>query len=382
MLEDRLSAENRDEACNEGFVVAPEIISRQNAAALGLTRYFSGLPCPYGHVAQRRVIGNRCVECHRLAARRHRAESDPSRDGQRVILVPVPLTTEWPTVTQLELLFEVESHKSAMANGRTRYFSGKPCPFGHVDQRNVANQRCVACQWRKTSGSDSKRALKLWNQLRALRLDDDVFLEQPYVTQAEAIKEGLKRFFIGEMCKLGHISPRYTGNGECVVCSGMRNKERYANDPEFRKRRIKYEAARNRRPDVREIRRLKAVEYNRRADVRARLLGRVKFDPLFKMQWNIRTLLRNTLKKHKHKKTSRLQDILGCSIDYFRHHIARQFTEWMNWDNYGEWELDHIRPLSAATSGADVIALFHHTNIRPLSRGLNRSKGSNREYLI
>ena len=378
----RLTAEAKVKARPQVTTTALEIISRQTAAARGLTRYFSGTPCSYGHIAERRVIGNRCVECHRLAAQRHRAEDGETRDGRRVLSDPIIAVVKWPTIDELKSLFEVESLKAALANGRTRYFTGKPCPAGHIDQRNVANQSCVACQWRKTSGSDSKRVLNLWNQLRARRLDDSVFLELSYLTQEEATKNGLKRFFVGETCKLGHISPRYTGNGECVTCSRMRNKERYANDPEYRQRRIDAETMRNRRPDVREIRRAKAVEYNRRPVVRARLLERVKTDLLFRTHWSIKTLLRNTLKKHRHKKASRLQDILGCSIEYFRKHIEKQFISWMSWENYGEWEFDHIVPLSTAKSGIDVIALFHHTNIRPLAKGDNRSKGSRVEFLL
>jgi hypothetical protein len=33
----------------------PEIISRAEAKARGLTRYFTGKPCKYGHIAERYV---------------------------------------------------------------------------------------------------------------------------------------------------------------------------------------------------------------------------------------------------------------------------------------------------------------------------------------
>jgi hypothetical protein len=52
-----------------------KIIGREAAAAAGLSRYFSDEPCQHGHIAERRVRGNACVECDRLrdAARRKRA---------------------------------------------------------------------------------------------------------------------------------------------------------------------------------------------------------------------------------------------------------------------------------------------------------------------
>lgn len=40
-----------------------EIITRKQAIQRGLKLYFSGLPCPQGHVAERRLPGSTCVVC-------------------------------------------------------------------------------------------------------------------------------------------------------------------------------------------------------------------------------------------------------------------------------------------------------------------------------
>jgi len=45
-----------------------EIISRKEAKARGLTRYFTGRPCKNGHIAEHRVSGA-CVECLRIKKR-------------------------------------------------------------------------------------------------------------------------------------------------------------------------------------------------------------------------------------------------------------------------------------------------------------------------
>jgi hypothetical protein len=45
----------------------PEIISRKDALARGLTRYFTGNPCKHGHLSERRTDTGNCIECHRLA---------------------------------------------------------------------------------------------------------------------------------------------------------------------------------------------------------------------------------------------------------------------------------------------------------------------------
>jgi hypothetical protein len=43
-----------------------EVISRSDAKARGLKKYFTGVPCPRGHVAERYVGSRQCVECLRV----------------------------------------------------------------------------------------------------------------------------------------------------------------------------------------------------------------------------------------------------------------------------------------------------------------------------
>ena len=46
-----------------------EIISRADAKARGLKTYFTGEPCKYGHIAERRVRCSTCVECSRAISK-------------------------------------------------------------------------------------------------------------------------------------------------------------------------------------------------------------------------------------------------------------------------------------------------------------------------
>ena len=38
----------------------------------------------------------------------------------------------------------------------------------------------------------------------------------------------------------------------------------------------------------------------------------------------------------------------------------------MNWENYGEWELDHIVPASLGKTEEEIISLNHYLNFQPL----------------
>jgi hypothetical protein len=51
----------------------PEIITRAEAKALGLKRYFTGKPCKHGHVCERYVDNKTCARCIREKARKYLA---------------------------------------------------------------------------------------------------------------------------------------------------------------------------------------------------------------------------------------------------------------------------------------------------------------------
>lgn len=85
----------------------------------------------------------------------------------------------------------------------------------------------------------------------------------------------------------------------------------------------------------------------------------------------------------KSKMASAVAD-LGMSIPEFKHYIANMFYESpsgepMTWDNYGQWEIDHIRPLSDfdLTSKDQQAEACHYTNLQPLWRSENRAKSNN-----
>jgi hypothetical protein len=47
----------------------------------------------------------------------------------------------------------------------------------------------------------------------------------------------------------------------------------------------------------------------------------------------------------------------------------------MTWDRYGQWEVDHIVPLSAAGSERELIRLCSYRNLQPLWKRDNQMKG-------
>lgn len=75
----------------------------------------------------------------------------------------------------------------------------------------------------------------------------------------------------------------------------------------------------------------------------------------------------------KNKNTNK---ILGYSPKDLKEHLEKQFKDGMNWDNYGEWHIDHIIPISSATNLEEGIKLSKLENLQPLWGVDNIRKGN------
>lgn len=146
-----------------------EIISRNDARARGLTRYFTGKPCERGHIAERYVATPNCVECQKI-----------HNDGQ-----PRKQTRER------------DVRATAMALGNKRYFTGIPCKNGHVSERYVIGNGCVTCgneQAQRTRNISPEkhraRSRKHYNShIESERLRNNAAKAREYTTKRDEILE-------------------------------------------------------------------------------------------------------------------------------------------------------------------------------------------------
>lgn len=101
-----------------------------------------------------------------------------------------------------------------------------------------------------------------------------------------------------------------------------------------------------------------------------------KKSPLFAIKNNLRRRINSILNGKKKSKST--EKLLGCSYKEFIIYLEQQFTDGMNWENYGlfGWHIDHIVPLSSAQNQEQLEKLCHYTNLQPLWAKDNLSKGS------
>lgn len=110
-------------------------LSRAEAKFLGLKRYSDGTPCSAGHMSDKLVSNYTCIQCLRekyFANRRvKRRKISRARAMHRAQLRgsnPLPASPE-----------------DARRLGQKRYFTGKPCPRGHISPRFASGNTCIQC---------------------------------------------------------------------------------------------------------------------------------------------------------------------------------------------------------------------------------------------
>ena len=93
-----------------------------------------------------------------------------------------------------------------------------------------------------------------------------------------------------------------------------------------------------------------------------------KTDPIQNLKFNVRTRVYNILKTKNITKQNKTFDIIGCSPEFLKEHIEKQFKDGMTCDNYGKnsWHVDHIIPLSSGKNEKEIYKLCHYTNLQPL----------------
>ncbi len=154
----------------------------------------------------------------------------------------------------------------------------------------------------------------------------DIASEPTFLTRKEAALRGLSRFWTGRPCKFGHLAERYVSNRQCVQCNAENTVER---------------------------------------DRRCRAI-----DPSYRMFRSVQNRSGQILRGEASPSRA-----VGCSHAALRRHIEARFTDGMTWERYGQWEVDHITPLSAARSLEHLIELCHYSNLQPLWKRDNLAKG-------
>ena len=105
-------------------------------------------------------------------------------------------------------------------------------------------------------------------------------------------------------------------------------------------------------------------------------------NPSYNLTCNIRSRIFTFLKLKNISKNNKTFEIIGCSPEFLKEHIEKQFTDGMSWGLMGKHiHIDHIIPLSSAKTEEEIYKLCHYTNLQPLWAKDNLRKSDKLDYL-
>lgn len=239
------------------------------------------------------------------------------------------------------------------------------------------------------------------------------------ITRKEAKEKGLKFYFTGKPCRHGHVEKRQVSNGCCYTCSLLKAKNYAKKNPDKRRERKaknielyratarayvqknfeklkkqreekkQHTRERERKYNVKNADRIKAkkLEWYSKNKEKVKLYGKkryelIKNDRDFRLKKVMRMMVQRVL-KGKYKK-SRTVEMLGYNHQDLINHIESTWQDGMSWENYGEWHIDHVKPISWFFKNdiLDVKMINALENLQALWAKDNLSKGDRFEETV
>ena len=182
--------------------------------------------------------------------------------------------------------------------------------------------------------------------------------QQYYQKNKEAVRARHKEYCADPKNKeaiLARHKKYYADNKEAILA---KRKEHYA-DPKNKEKRAD--------PKNKERKNAQWRKWNKE---------KTQSDPVYKLKRNIRSLISLSITNAGFKKNSKTHKILNCSFEEFMSHLEKQFNSGITWENYGKWHLDHIVPVSLASTEEEIIKLNHYKNFQPMWGPENESKSN------
>jgi hypothetical protein len=154
--------------------------------------------------------------------------------------------------------------------------------------------------------------------------------------------------------------------------------KKYYSNPKTKEKRKKYFSD----PIIQEKTKKWMKEYYGKKEIKDRIAKYMrekrKNNPQFIIKERLRHRIWMSLNRINKKKSTKTIELIGCSYDFLKNHIEKQFKVGMAWNKPNSFHIDHIRPL-ASFDLADPKQLklaCHWTNIQPLTPTENKRKSA------
>lgn len=296
------------------LIMTQKIITKKEAKALGLKRYFTGVPCKKGHVSERSISGH-CCEC-----RKHTWSAYYDENKDRLL----DYSSNWYEANKSKIRDRLDANSDEIKR-KSKEYNKRPDVIARKSKYNKE-------YWQKHKDDPRTREMQ--------RLRDR----------------------------------KYKENNRDKINENNRKPERIEKQKEWRRNNSEYLSIKNKEwrrnnPD------LVAKSCKRRS---AKNSERYRNDNGYRCLVSMRSHLYRILKLTKQDKIESTSETLGYSVEKFMQRIEFQFKDGMRWDNHGDWHLDHKKPISAfikqgVTDPKIINAL---SNLQPLWALDNLKKGN------
>ncbi len=188
-----------------------------------------------------------------------------------------------------------------------------------------------------------------------------------YNNHKEEIKKEKRKYYQTHKEERKNYGKKYRQNHkiEKKEC----NIKYYQNHPEKRKEHYNNQIKYRKEYDLNH-----RVEINKRQKEYCKT--RYKIDARFRLTRIISVAINKSL--HGNKKGHHSEDLLGYTVEDLKRHLESQFTEDMDWSNYGLWEIDHRIPISAfnfsSSEHQDFRRCWALSNLQPMWKSENKIK--------
>ena len=188
-------------------------------------------------------------------------------------------------------------------------------------------------------------------------------------------------YFSGDKCINGHIDAKATNKRQCLQCRSNESKSSKTKERGKKWRLDNKEHVREQNKIYYQNNRELKIKYSRewgKNNPDKVTASRVKrrSTPEGKLIHNLRNRVNKIMKRIDVVKDSTTLELLGCDALTAKDYIQSQFTEGMTWGNYGDWDVDHIRPCASfdLTKLEEQKIAFNYKNLRPLWSTIESAK--------
>ena len=253
------------------------------------------------------------------------------------------------------------------------------CPECKKQFKQKSNQNKKFC----TTKCNHKYQGKKFNKRRLLKIKTDkTYREKFYKVRNKWINENKDKIKIYR--KKTQSKPEYKLKRNEYLRKYYKDPKNYERRKELRSIRYWQKGDREKKLEYKKQNKDKikkqAKEYYKKTKDKIYAYRRNKFktDPIWVLRSRVRTRFYTYIKRGLAKKNVKTNELIGCNWEFLKNHLEKQFKPKMNWKNYGQWHIDHIKPMSYFDlfDTKQQKLCFHYSNLQPLWAKENLSKGN------